>query len=81
MAPGKPQCPLLASNQPTGEPGRGLFPDGVAEGAGGSLGLESAPTGPAGSRRADAGRGPLGAGHSRGEGAGQSGRAAGRGNS
>lgn len=81
MALGNPRCPLLAGNQPTGEPGRGHFPDGAAEGKGGSQGVESTPTGPAGSYRAAAGRGPLGAGHSRGEGAGQRGRAAGRGNS
>lgn len=29
MALGNPHCPLLASNQPTGEPGRGHFLDGV----------------------------------------------------
>lgn len=71
--------PLLANSQPTGQPGRGPFPDGVASGEGGSQGLESAPTGPVGPRRAAAGSGPLGTGSSRGEGAEQSGLAVGRG--
>lgn len=45
MALGNPRCPLLAGNQPTGEPGRGHFPDGAAEGKGGSQGVESTPRG------------------------------------
>lgn len=71
-----------ACQQPAhGRARQGTFPGRGAEGKGGSQGVESTPTGPAGSCRAAAGRGPLGAGHSRGEGAGQRGRAAGRGNS
>lgn len=69
----------FARSQPTGEPGRGPFQDAVAEGEGGSLGLESAPEGPVGPRGVAAGLGRLGAGPGRGEGAGQRCLAMGRG--
>lgn len=77
--PGNPCCALLASSQPTGQPSRGPFRDVVAEGEGGSLGLESAPTGPVGPRGVAAGFGPLGTGLGGGEGAGQRCLAMGRG--
>lgn len=52
-------------------PVRGPFRDAAAGGEGGSLGLESAPTGPVGPRGAAPGSGPLGTALGRGEGAGQ----------